>query len=382
MTPRQRVHAVLEGDLPDRVPIVVGVSNATGIKMGTWHRVRELAGIEEPERYLYDWPELGTALPGEAGLARLHTDVRGVHDRFPVAVRERNRSRPEHSPYLDSWGSGAVEIRPGEWYPGVHPLADATTVEELEAYDGWPDMDDPDRYSHIGEQAKALADAGDHAIMSTPWLLFPLERAFAMQGMDTFLMNMAAYPDFAVALLRRNLELCKTLMGHVLEELGPNVDLIKIGDDLGSQEGLLMSPSMYREMLGPIHADFIRFIKERTHAKVFFHTDGDVFDLVPDFIEMGVDVLNPIQTSAGRMSDLGRLKSEYGGAITFCGAIDTREVLPKGSPEDVAEEVRRVIGILGEGGGYMLASVHTIMNDVPAENVLAMVDAAERYGRY
>jgi uroporphyrinogen decarboxylase len=171
-------------------------------------------------------------------------------------------------------------------------------------------------------------------------------------------------------------------MGHVLDALGPHVDIVKIGDDLGSQDGLMISPAMYREMLAPIHAEFIRFIKSRTRAKVFFHTDGDVFDLIPDFIEMGVDILNPIQTSAGRMSDLNRLKGEFGGAITFCGAIDTREVLPCGTPEEVRDEVKRVIGILGRNGGYMVASVHTIMNDVPAQNVLAMVDAVEEHGWY
>jgi uroporphyrinogen decarboxylase len=382
MTSRERVRTVLGGGVPDRVPVILGVSNATGIKMGVYRQMKELAGIDEPDRYIYDWPELGTALPGEAGLTRLHSDVRGVHDRFPAWVYERNQSREPHSPYIDSWGSGAKEIRPGEWYPGVHPLADATTVEEIETYEGWPDMDDPTRYSHIREEAAQLAAAGEYAIMATPWLLFPFERAFAMQGMDTFLLNMAMYPEFAVALLRKHLELCKTLMGHVLEELGDNVDIIKIGDDLGSQEGLLMSPAMYREMLAPIHAEFVRFIRERTSAKVFFHTDGDVFDLIPDFIEMGVDILNPIQTSAGRMSDLERLKSEYGGAITFCGAIDTHHILPHGTPEEVRAEVRRVIDILGKGGGYMLASVHTIMNDVPPENVLAMVDAVEEFGAY
>jgi uroporphyrinogen decarboxylase len=165
----------------------------------------------------------------------------------------------------------------------VQPLKDATTLGEIEPDEDWPDMDDPDRYAHIAEQAAALGRENQHAMMATPWLLFPLE------------------------------------------EFGPNVDIIKIGDDLGTQDSLLMSPSMYREMLAPIHAD------------------GDVFDLIPVLIEMGVDILNPIQTSAGRMSDLERLKAEYGGAVTFCGAIDTHQVLPHGKADDVREEVKRVI---------------------------------------
>ncbi|MDH3294756.1 MAG: uroporphyrinogen decarboxylase family protein, partial [Acidimicrobiia bacterium] len=163
--------------------------------------------------------------------------------------------------------------------------------------------------------------------------------------------------------------------------LGPNVDIIKIGDDLGTQESLLMSPDMYRQVLKPIHADWIEFIKARTEAKLFFHTDGDVFPLIDDFVEMGIDVLNPIQTSAGQMANLERLRDRYGSKIVFCGAIDTQRILPHGSPEDVRKEVRRVIDVLGPGGGYMVSSVHTVMSDVPAENVLAMVDAVEEYGR-
>jgi uroporphyrinogen decarboxylase len=200
--------------------------------------------------------------------------------------------------------------------------------------------------------------------------------------MDTFLLKMAMIPDFATALLAKITEKCKEMMGAFLSETGEYLDIIKIGDDLGTQESLMISPKMYRRMVKPFHADLIAFTKERTDAKIFFHTDGDVYNLIEDFIEIGVDILNPIQTSAGRMSDLEGLKQTYGDRIAFCGAIDTHHVLPNGSPEEVQQEVKRVIDILGPGGGYLAASVHTIMNDVPPENVLAMVDAVEKYGQY
>jgi uroporphyrinogen decarboxylase len=139
---------------------------------------------------------------------------------------------------------------------------------------------------------------------------------------------------------------------------------------------------MYRRMLKPIHADYIAFIRERTKAKVLFHTDGDVFDLLDDFIEVGVDVLNPVQASAGGMSDFAGLKRRFGERLVFCGGMDTHRVLPQGTPDEVRAEVRRVIDTLGPGGGLMLGAVHTVMGDVPPENVLAMVDEAVSYGRY
>jgi len=374
MTSRERVLASLAHQEPDRIPIVLGVSNATGIKMGPYRELKALLGIDAPDAYLYDWPELGTAKPDEETMLRLHSDVRGVLDLEPAEVRERNANREPHAPCIDSWGSGQREIGPGEWFPGVHPLAEATTIEEIEAYP-WPDPEDPTRVAHAAEQAAALVEHRRFAVMATPWLLFPFERAFAMQGMDTFMMNMVMHRDFARALLKRIAEVCKGIMGSFLREVGEMIDIIKIGDDLGTQESLLISPTMYREMLKPIHADFIAFIKERTTAQVLFHTDGDVFPLIEDFIEIGVDILNPIQTSAGKMSDLRELKRRFGRDIVFCGAIDTHRVLPGGTPEQVRDEVGRVIDILGPGGGYMVSSVHTIMNEVPAENILAMVDA-------
>jgi len=382
MSSRERVLAVLNGDVPDRVPIIIGVSNATGIKMKTYQGIKKLANINAPDEYIYQWPELGTALIDEETMRRLGSDVRGVRDIHPADTLKRNQSRDPHSPFIDSWGSGQTEIEPGEWFPGIHPLAEASSIADLENYPGWPDMKDPTRVAHVRQAAAALREENEYAIMATPWLLFPLERAFAMQGMDTFLLNLAINPEFAVALLEKTAALCKELMEPFLEELGENVDIIKIGDDLGTQESLLMSPKMYREILKPIHADYIKFIKERTEAKLFFHTDGDVVPLIEDFIEMGVDILNPIQTSAGKMSDLAGLKEQFGDRIIFCGGIDTHRVLPSGRVDEVRQEVKRVIELLGEGGGYMVSSVHTIMNDVPAENVLAMVDAVEEFGRY
>jgi uroporphyrinogen decarboxylase len=381
MSSRERVLAVLNHEVPDRVPIVLGPSNATGVKMGTYRCIKELIGVQAEDRYIYDWPELGTADMDEATLDRLHSDVRGVLDLEPASVMERNLQREPHSPHFNSWGGGAIESEPGSWFPGIHPLENATTLEEIEAH-AWPDMDDPTRVAHVKARAQQLADENKYGIIATPWLLFPLERAFEMQRMDKFLMNMVKHPDFAKALLEKNASLCKTLMGHFLRECGDNIDIIKIGDDLGMNTSLLMSPKMYRAILKPIHADYIAFIKQHTKAKVMFHTDGDILPLIPDFIEMGVDILNPIQTSAGKMSDLHTLKTQFGRDIVFCGGIDTLQILPFGTPQQVRDEVKRVISVLGEGGGYMLGAVHTVMNDVPAENVLAMVDAVEEFGYY
>jgi uroporphyrinogen decarboxylase len=382
MTSRERVLTTINHEQPDRVPLVIGVSNATGIKMKPYRGIKDIIGVQAPDQYLYDWPELGTAAIDEETMRRLHSDVRGVLDLEPEEMRKRNREREPHSDCIDSWGSGQSEVKPGHWYPGVHPLPDARTIEDLDAYQGWPDMLDPTRVAHVRATARRLADENQFAIMATPWLLFPFERAHAMQGLETFLLNMAVDPDFARALLERIAGYCKQLMGRFLEELGDNVDIIKIGDDLGTEKSLMISPKMYREILKPIHADFISFIKARTKARVFFHSDGDVAPLIEDFIEIGVDILNPIQTSAGSMSDLAALKKRFGRNIVFCGAIDSQKILPLGSPEDVRQEVRRVMRILGPGGGYMVGAVHTVMNDVPPENVLAMVDAVEEFGHY
>jgi uroporphyrinogen decarboxylase len=382
MTSRERVLTAIHHEQPDRIPLIIGVNNATGIKMKPYRAIKTIAGIQAPDNYIYDWPELGTAEIDEQTMRRLHSDARGVLDLEPEGVRRKNSERDPHSDCMDSWGSGQMEITPEDWFPGIHPLPEANTIEDLDNYQGWPDMSDPSRVAHVRETARRLAEENQYAILATPWLLFPFERAHAMQGMEPFLLNMAMKPDFAKAMLERITHYCKQLMGYFLEELGDNVDIIKIGDDLGIQQGLMISPQMYRDILKPFHVDFINFIKSRTNAKILFHSCGDVAPLIGDFIDIGIDILNPIQTSTGSISDLSSLKKRFGKNMVFCGGIDSHHILPFGSVEEVRQEVRRVMQLLGPGGGCMIGAVHTVMNDVPPENVLAMVDAVEEFGHY
>lgn len=381
MNSRERILTSLDHQEPDRVPIVIGVSNATSMKMTPYRNLKKLLDIQEEDNYLYSWPELGTAKPGEKTLTRLQADVRSVTDSFPTSTIMKNLNRQPGSPFYDDWGIGQVQVGPNTWYPHLHPLSEADSIDLIEKYP-WPDMTDPSRVAHVYKQALKLANDGEYAVMGVPWLLFPLERAFALQGMDRFLTNLVLHQDFAIALLRVITDLCISLMEKFLDKAGPYLDIVKIGDDLGMQDRLIISPAMYRQHIKPFHAELIASIKSKTRAKVLFHSDGDIFNVLDDLIEIGVDILNPIQTSAGRIANLLELKSRYGGKLCFCGGIDTQQILPYGTTDDVIQEVRRVIQYLAPGGGYLLAAVHTITDEVPAENILAMIEAVNVYGRY
>lgn len=382
MTSRERVLTTLSHAEPDRVPIIIGACNPTGMKARPYRALKAHLGHAGPDEYLYGWPELGTVVPAEPVLERLHSDVRGVHDRFPAQLNAYNESRPQGAPYRNDWGGESTEVEPGVWFQTTHPLSEMRTSAELDAYPHWPDMDDPSRVAHLPALTERLGAEDQYAIMGTPWLLSPFERAIDLQGMESLLTLMSTDPDYAAALLDKIAGYCKQLMGHFLRACGENLDIVGISDDLGTERSLLISPRMYRRLLKPVHADYIAFIKRHTKAKVFLHSDGDIFDVLDDLVEIGVDILNPIQTSAGKMGNLSELKRRYGSNLVLCGAIDSQHILPYGTPQQVRAEVRRVIDLLGPGGGYMLAAVHTIMNEVPAENILAMVDAALEYGTY
>ncbi|MCK5878812.1 MAG: hypothetical protein KAH24_03470, partial [Holophagae bacterium] len=188
----------------------------------------------------------------------------------------------------------------------------------------------------------------------------------------------AANTTFLDALFDRVLEITMELARRELELVGPDVDIVFCADDLGSQDGLLVSPDHYRRHIKPRHKKYFDQIHSMTSAKIGFHSCGSVVSVVDDLIEIGVDVLNPIQVTAAGMDPL-TLKKKYGDRLAFWGAMDTQHVLPNGSVGDVQRMVEERIGQLGEGGGYILSSCHNIQPDVPTENVLAMFEHARTY---
>ena len=280
---------------------------------------------------------------------------------------------------IDDWGV-TWRRAPGTLYFEIadNPLRNAT-LADLEQYP-WPNLTPPGRFAGLAEQARAVQAAGYATVLQGSVTLF--ERACYLRGHDKLLMDMAADEEFFSALLDRIQRLVIPCVRALLDEVGRWSDVLITGDDLGMTDRLMMSPKSYRRLIKLRHAELLAAIKPRLAGKVFFHSCGDVCSVLGDLIEVGVDLLNPVQVGAAGLADTARLKREFGDRLSFCGAIDTRSVLPNGTAEDVRAEVRRRIRDLAPGGGYVAAAVHCIQPDVPPENIVAMCDAVRTFGQY
>lgn len=375
LTSRERVLCALNHEEPDRVPVFFGTSGVTSMLSPAYERLKSHFGIERPARYIsrvFQYARID-----EEVMQRFGSDGRPL-----LAGPAPSSLRREISQdlFADEWGI-VWERRPDTLYFEVKeaPLKRAT-VDDLAEYP-WPALADPGRFAGLAEEARALREQTNCAVVALSGVS-PFEFIQLLRGSEQFLTDLAADRDFANALLRKITDLMLASVTQLVTAAGDFIDVIVMGDDMGTQSSLIMSPRMYRTMIKPLHAELIAAVKKRSKAKIFWHTDGNVYPLIGDFIEIGVDLLNPIQVSAGEMGNTERLKREFGKNLAFSGAIDTNWVLPNGSPEDVRREVRRRIKDLAPGGGYVLSSVHCIQPDVPVENVEAMFDEAHRAGQY
>jgi uroporphyrinogen decarboxylase len=284
--------------------------------------------------------------------------------------------------FRDEWGIGWKKPVSGGHYFDMeaHPLEGPLTLDDLKKY-AWPDGQEENRTAGFRKDIEAAVSSEEHALMLFGVCAGVLEMALRLRGFEQLFMDLALDPGLACAILDKIVDIKMDYWKKALELAGKNVLVAVEGDDLGTQNSLMISPEMYRKYIKPRHTRLFSFIKKQApHIKVFLHSCGAVRQLIPDFIESGVDILNPVQVSARDM-DTKLLKKEFGEAITFWGGgVDTQRILPYGSVQEVKDEVRRRIDDLAPGGGFVFNTIHNIQADVPPQNIEAMLAALSEYG--
>ncbi len=293
---------------------------------------------------------------------------------------------PDGSQVLEIDGGARLYMPPGGWFFDIkaehQPLRDASSISEIEAiFKTLPETIDEAQERLVLEHFQLIKEEGQFARMGVfPTAVF---ESWLFRGFENFLMDILSDPDFASALMRIHSEYWVNYWTPVLEKIGPELDVIFVSDDLGSQHGLIVSEESYRDYIKPLHREMWgRMKKMAPNAKLFLHSCGAIMPLIDHFIELGVDILNPIQISAKGM-DPAELKRRYGKDITLWGGgIDTQSVLQRGTPEKIREDVRRHIDQMAPGGGFVFAAVHDIQPETPIENIMAMVEEVQSYGVY
>ncbi|NQV31151.1 MAG: hypothetical protein HQ515_00570 [Phycisphaeraceae bacterium] len=264
------------------------------------------------------------------------------------------------------------------------PLSKARTVREIEEYP-WPDPLDDARYVGMKERADHVVFNEERGYVLGRMSSGMWEHAMWMRGYEQFFMDMAMDPKMVHAIMNKILEIKMQYWGKALDTVGENVSVISCADDLGGQNGLLVSLDMYKKLIWPYHKKLFDFIKTRAQSKVyiFFHNDGAIYETLPLLIEAGVDIMNPWQVNCQGMDDTAKFKREFGKDLTIWGgSCDTQKILPFGTPQEVRDETQRRIEDLAPGGGFVFAPIHVIQGAVPAQNIMAWWETLQAYGVY
>jgi len=382
MTSRERVLCALDHREPDRVPVDLG-GNQTGIHRVAYQNLIERLGLREEVEIMDLVQQL--ARPSEAVLERLRVDTRyvfaGPPEGFRGEVVRRERGGRWWRDFTDEFGVtwSMPEDRPFYFDLSNSPLA-GLSLREIEAYP-FPRGGDPARFAGLRDRALRLRRETPYAVVGgISGVVY--EICWYLRGLENLMVDLVQRPRIVEVLLDRTLRFWLDWFDLFLREVGDLVDVVMIGDDLTGQNGPLFSPALYRSIVKPRQKTLVQFIRSRTRAKIWYHTCGSAIAYIPDLLDNGVDVLNPVQVSARGM-DPARLKAEFGDRLCFWGGgVDSQHVLPFARPEEIRAHVRRNLEAFKPGGGYVFTSVHNIQADVPPENVLALYDAAHEFGSY
>lgn len=381
MNSRERVYAAINHQEPDRVPIAFSTAASTITECPPNGRVcsqlYEYLGLTDAEPIqITDVFTQPTNLDPRV-VKRLHSDMVPVGPNAPRVNIEPDGSKTW------PWFCG-MRIRKIGLYdePFDFPMRHMTTKEDIDAYP-WPDLS-VNIMDGVVEKARYLHEETDYFVvgrcLSTmlPFLGYAL-----LSGMDKWLIDMKIDPQFYHQLSEKLLEVGLAINDQFFGGIGQYLDGVNINDDLGTQTGLFMSHDDYVQFVKPYTAEIIKNIRKhlRPEAKIIIHSCGSVYEAIPDLIEIGVDVLNPVQPMAKNMEPW-RLKKEFGNDISFLGGFDIQQLLPRGTIDQVREGARKLIQEYAHGGGFIFATSHNIEPDTPPENIVAAFDAAYEYGRY
>ncbi len=315
-----------------------------------------------------------TVVPDEALLQKFGVDFRWL---IPHWVGVTPFEKDGRSGYYDMWGTTFTEME--DYFAITDTPLKKGTIEELQNHP-WPDPDDPGMFAGLREQAKNLHEQTGFVIGADGIKGGILQTCLWLRGYDKFFLDLAMNKDYAEALLDKVLDLYCRMYTNYFEQVGEYAQLVYITDDLGTQVSLLMSPKMFREQVKPKFKAFNDHLKAHSTARIMFHSDGAIDPLLEDLIEIGVDIINPVQTSTKGLEDTLSLKEKYGDRLCFHGAIDVQQIMPNATVDQIKMEVARRIHDLGSNGGFILAPCHNIGYDIPVENVVALYEAAQEYG--
>ena len=379
MNSRKRMVMALNHKEPDRVPISFGGTH-TSIHHKGHDALLKYLNLPVEEAPIIDMFQM-IVDPFPKLKEIFHNDIVSLYAN--PGSGWKLKVDPITDTWTDEWGVTYVRPTGGLWYDFKDQPLKKGTIRELRKYN-WPDPMDPNRIKGLREKAKELFENTDKALVMYTCTGGVYEHSYWLRGMENLYIDMATNLKYIEALAESILEWMLAWWDKVLDAVGDYVQVVQIGDDLGSSDGPLFSPDIiYRKIYKPRHKSLVEFLhKKAPKVKVYFHSCGSIYEYLPDIVECGIDIINPVQVSAKNMES-DRLKKEFGKDLVFWGGgADASKAMPQFIPEQLKEEVKKRINDFAPGGGFVFGSVHNIQADVPPGNVVAFFEAAYEYGIY
>lgn len=382
MNSRERVLAALNHKEPDRVPFDMGGTVVTGIHTKAYTNLRAALKLPQREPKIIDMIQQLAEVEDDV-MDLLGVDVRNISPRSSASFKISVGDMGDYTYFYDEFRIGWRSPKDGGWYYDMfdHPLRGRVDEIDVENFP-LPDPLDASRFVGLREKAIRIRDEEQRAVVFGNMSAGVFELLTWLRGYEDAYADWGSNSPLATKLMDRVLEMQLKYLEKGLSVVGDVVDVAQIADDIAGQNGMLISPRSYRKLLKPIHKQLCDYIHAHSNAKVFMHSCGAIRAVLPDLIEIGVDIINPVQVSARDM-DSADLKREFGKDIVFWGGgVDTQRVLGTGRPDEVWHEVKRRVEDFKPGGGFVFNTVHNIQGNVPADNLITMWKALREYGNY